>query len=146
MKRVFDFVAVPNGSGQYERERMDIARKEVKKGNARRIFIMKGKDSEEDVLKLGKIVQNGNFIGIDTFPLHFKEYEELIRKAKRDGVFPRGVRIKNIPTSQSLKLEAYGICGYVEEKIKKRKLDYIGNRHEWLLSKIKNFIKIFLKV
>jgi len=146
MKKVFDFIAVPNGSGQYEKERMDIAKKEVKKGNAKKILIMKGRDSEEDILKLGKIVQSGDFVGIDTFPLHFKEYEELIRKAKRDNVFPKGVRIKNIPTSQSLKLEAYGICGHIEEKMKKRKLDYIKNRHEWFLNKIKGFVKIFLKL
>jgi hypothetical protein len=143
MKKVFDFVAVPDGAGKYEKERMNIARDKINNGSAKKILVMKGKDSEEDILKLGKIVKKGDIVGIDTFPLHFKEYMELIKKARRDGVFPKKVQIKNIPTRQSFKLGVYGTCGYLEEKIKTRKLTYLKNRHEWLLVKIKNFVKLF---
>ncbi len=105
---------------------------------------MRGRDSEEDILKLGEIVKRRDLVGIDTFPLHFKEYKEIIRKGIRDGVFPKGVRVRNIPTSQSFKLEIYGELGYLEEKIKKRKLDYLRNRHEWFLNLVKKFVKKIL--
>jgi len=105
------------------------------------ILIVKGADSEEDILYLGKILKSGDRIGIDTFPLHFKEYKELIRKAKRDGKFPTRIKIENIETDQPLKIEIYGLLGLAEEKIKDRELEYKKNRREKFLEWIKRLVK-----
>ncbi len=72
------------------------AKKALKNRVVYNVLIIKDKDSEEDILYLGKILKKGNRVGIDTFHLHFKEYKELIKKAKRDGKFPKGVKIENI--------------------------------------------------
>ncbi|MEN7982719.1 MAG: hypothetical protein ABFQ65_04710, partial [Nanoarchaeota archaeon] len=101
---------------------------------------------EEDILYLGKILKKGDRIGIDTFRLHFKEYLELIRKAKRDGKFPKGVKIENIKIHQSFHLFIYGILGYWEEKIKNRKLVYMKDRHEKTLNFFKRIVKKFIRL
>ena len=137
MKKRLDYLVIPNSGGEIQKERKERAKKEHKNRKIEKIIVLKGKDSEEDVLRLGKILKKGDRIGIDTFRLHFKEYLELIRKAKRDGKFSKGVKIENIKIHQNFHLFVYGILGYWEEKIKDRKLAYVKNRHE----KILNFMK-----
>ena len=108
---------------------MKKAREELKKRHVNKIIILKGKDSEEDILYLGKIVKKGERVGIDTFPLHYKEYLEIINKDIRDNKFPKGVKLENVKTPQNFRMFIYGVLGLSEEKIKKRELDYVKNRH-----------------
>lgn len=129
-KRRLDYLAIPNSSRKLRKERIKEAKKEINNRFVEKVLILKGKDSEEDVLYLGNLVQKGDRVGFDTFPLHYREYKELIKKAKRDGKFPKGVKIENIRTKQGLKYFIYGILGLTEEKIKKRKLDFVKNRHD----------------
>jgi len=140
-KKRLDYLAIPNCSGEWKKQRKKVAVKEIGNRMVEKVLILKGKDSEEDILYLGKIVKKGDRVGIDTFPLHYKEYKELIKKARRDKKFPRGVKIENVQTSQPPKLFIYGIFGWLEEKIKKRKLEYKNKRHEKFLEKIKSLIK-----
>lgn len=144
MKKWLDYLIIPDCNAKVKRIRKLRAKKELEKRGIGEILIVRGKDSEEDIIYLGKILKKGDRIGIDTFPLHFKEYKELIKKAKRDGKFPKGVKVENIQTEQGLKLTIYGLMGLTEEKIKQREIDYVKNRDEKILGKIKNFIKKLL--
>ena len=140
-KKRLDYLAIPGGSkGKLKKERIKEAKEEINNRFVEKVVILKGRDSEEDILYLGKIVQKGDRVGFDTFPLHYKEYKTIIKKAKRDGKFPRGVRIENIETKKGLREEIYGILGLSEEKIKKRKLDYVKNRHDKFWGRIKGFV------
>ena len=109
-----------------------------------KVVILKGKDSEEDILYLGKILKKGDRVGFDTFPLHYKEYKTIIEKAKKEGKFPKGIKIENIKTSQGPRLFLYGLLGLSEEKIKKKGPEYVKNRNEKFLSRIKGFVKKIL--
>ena len=104
------------------------------------MYWLKGKDSEEDILLLGEKVKSGERIGFDTFPLHYLEYKELIKKAQRDGKFPKKVKTENLATKQGVKEWLYGIPGLIEEILKRRKLAYKKNRNEKYLEKVKYFV------
>jgi len=143
-KKRLDYLAIPDGAKEWKKKRKARAIKELKNRDVGKVLILKGKDSEEDILYLGQLLQPGERIGFDTFPLHYREYKELIKKAKREGKFPRGVKVENIRTKQPFKLWVYGILGLEEEKLKSRKLDYMKNRDEKFLQKFKNFIKRIL--
>lgn len=98
--------------------------------------ILNGIDSEEDVLYLGRMLRRGDGVTIDTFPLHYGEYKTLIAKARKDGKFPDGVRIKNAKTRQGIKEFIYGIAGWGEEVLKRRKLAYVSDRKEGYFGKL----------
>lgn len=111
--------------------------------------ILNGIDSEEDVLYLGKMLKKGDGVNFDTFPLHYLEYKTLIDKAKRDGNFPKGIRVKNAKTKQGIKEVLYGIAGWGEELLSRRKLDYVKdrktNRFSESYSSIKEYVKKILR-
>ncbi len=109
------------------------------------IKIVDGIDSEEDILDFGKFLKKGDTVYFDTFPLHCREYKTLINKAIRDGVFPKGVKIKNAKIHQGPKEIVYGVAGWMEELLKRRKLDYKENRKEEGLDKIKDIAKKYLR-
>ncbi len=139
-KKRLDYIAIPDSGGEVKKERKKKAIEELKKRYVEKIIILKGKDSEEDILYLGRILKKGKRIGFDTFPLHYKEYKTIIRKAKKEGKFPRGVKIENIKTSQGPRLFLYGLLGLSEEKINKKGPEYVKNRNKFW-EKIKNFVK-----
>jgi len=152
-KKSLDYLLIPDGSEKLLKKRGQTTAEEFEKrqGNIRKIYIMKGKDSEEDILELGKMLKGGERVGIVTFPEHYLEYRELIRKAKRDGKFPKFVKVKEINTRKfgkdfqekwyNFKESVYGHLGLWEERLKKRKLDYVENRNDDLYRKFKNVIK-----
>ena len=146
-KRRLDYLAIPGGSkGELKKERKNRAIKELNGREVDKILILQGKDSEEDILYLGGVVQKGERIGFDTFPLHYKEYKEIIKKAERERKFPKGVKIENVKTPQGFKLFIYGILGLSEEKIKQRELEFIKNRHDKFWRKIKGIFHKILKI
>jgi hypothetical protein len=126
------------------KEKKKVAEKFLNERIIYEVLILKGRDSEEDILYLGKILKGKERLGFVTFPLHYKEYIEIIKKAEKFGKFPKGVKTENIETSQNLDHTIYGILGLSEEKIKRKSPDYVKNRDEKLLRKIKNIIKKFL--
>ncbi len=140
-KKKLDYLLIPDGEKEYKKEKLKRAEEESKKRPVKKILILKGKDSEEDILKLGKILKKGDRIGFDTFPLHYKEYKVIIKKAKKEGKFPNGVKVENVRTSQSFKNSIYGFLGLEEEKLKNRKLDFMKNRKDKFFQKIKNIVK-----
>ena len=144
LKKNLDYILIPDGGGKYKKEKLKRAKEELKKRRVKKILTMKGRDSEEDILYLGKILKKGDRIGFDTFPLHYKEYKVIIRKAKKEGKFPRGVKIENIKTSQDLRQEIYGTLGLEEEKIMHKKVDYMRNRKDKFFQRIKNIVKQLL--
>jgi len=140
-KKRLDYIAIPGSSGKIRKERKKRAIEELKKRYVEKIVILEGKDSEEDILYLGKILKKGDRVGFDTFPLHYKEYKTIIKKAKKEGKFPKGIKIENIKTSQGPRLFLYGLLGLSEEKIKKQEPDYVKNRGNNFYRKIKNVVK-----
>lgn len=131
MKKGLDYLAIPGGSkGKLKQVRKKRAIKEINNRHVGKVLILQGKDSEEDILYLGKIVQKGERVGFDTFPLHYKEYKVLIKKAIKNKKFPRGVKIENLKIPQTIRTDIYGILGLSEETLKKRELDYVKNRKD----------------
>ncbi len=138
-----DYLLIPNG---WKRQRKKRTLKALKKRDVKNILILNGKNSEEDILYLGKKLKGGEKIGFVTFPLHYEEYKEIIKKARKEGKFPKYVKTENVETKENLKQFIYGIFGLLEEKLKREKLDYVRNKHEnYFLSKIRNFVKKILK-
>ncbi len=78
-KRELDYLLIPTG-WPYQRKKR--ALEEIKKRKIKNIFILNGKDSEEDILYLGKILKGGEKIGFVTFPLHYIEYTEIVNLPK----------------------------------------------------------------
>ncbi len=145
MKKRIDYLAIPDSQGKLKKERKNRAIDEFKRRYVNKIIILKGKDSEEDILYLGKILKKGEKIGIVTFPLHFEEYKEIIKKAKKEGKFPKGIKIENIKTPQNLKTSIYGSLGLWEEKLKHEKVKYVKYRHDKIWRKLKNFVKKIIR-
>ena len=144
-KRTIDKLVIPGGEDDWKAGRLDRALKEKKSGRKiKKMYWLKGKDSEEDILLLGGIVKPGERVAFDTFPLHYREYKELIKKAQEDGKFPHGVKTENLATEQGLKEYIYGTVGLMEEKIKRRPLAYKRNRNEKYLEKIKELAHKFI--
>jgi len=147
MKKILDYLAIPGGSkGDLKKSKKKRAVKEINKRPVDNIIILQGKDSEEDILYLGTILEKGDRIGFDTFPLHYKEYKVLIKKAIRDKKFPKGVKTENLKIPQDTKMWLYGVLGLNEEKLKKRKLNYLKNRHDNFYRKIKKIVHWFVKL
>jgi len=143
--KTLDYLVIPGGEDDWKKGRLDRALEEKNKGRKiKQMYWMKGKDSEEDILLLGEKVKSGERIGFDTFPLHYLEYRELIKKAQRDGKFPKKVRTENLATGQGPKEWVYGLLGLSEEILKRRKLDYKKNRDEGYLEKVKEFVHKFI--
>ncbi len=136
-----DFLCIPDSRGEIKKQRVQRAKQEKKVRKIGKVLIMKGKDSEEDILILGKKLKGGERIGIVTFPLHFKEYQDIIRRAKRQGKFPRKVKIEGILTDQTGKEFVYGELGLEEEKVFEKKVDYAKNRKNNFLDFAKRVVK-----
>lgn len=138
-QKVLDYLLIPTG---WKRQRKRRALKEIKNRKIKNIFILNGKNSEEDILDLGKILKCHERIGIVTFPLHFKEYELIIKKAQKQKKFPKGVILENIETKETIKQFIYGICGLLDEELIEGKVDYAKNKSKnYFLLKLKKFIK-----
>jgi hypothetical protein len=136
--KTLDYVVVPDSGGEWEKQRLKRLLKEKESGRKiKNMYWLQGADSEEDILLLGKKVKPGERIGIDTFPLHYLEYKELIKKAQRDGKFPKKVKLENLGTEQGIKEWIYGTLGLIEEIFKRRKLGYKKDRDEKYLEAIK---------
>ena len=84
-KEPLDYLFMPKSSGKVRKQRRLRAKEESKIRKIKKIVIIKGKDSQEDILKIGKRLRGDERIGIVTFPLHFKEYEYIIKKAKKEN-------------------------------------------------------------
>ena len=139
LKRRLDYIAIPDSSGKLKKDRIKRAVKEIHERAVDKVIIMEGKNSEEDILYLGKVVQKGDVVGIDTFPLHYEEYKVIIKRAEKERKFPKGVKIENIRISQAPKRAAYGFLGLMEEKLN-NKVDYKKDKGG-VWEKIKNFVK-----
>ena len=140
-KRYLDYLLIPDSGGKIKKQRKKRAIEEIRNREIGEVIILKGKDSEEDVLYLGKIVKKGDRIGFDTFPFHFEKYKDLIKKAIEEDKFPQGVKIELVPTGQTFKEFIYGVLGLEEEKIFSRKLDYEKNRKRKFVQSLNNFVK-----
>lgn len=105
------------------------------------IRTLHGIDSEEDILYIGKMVHPGDTIYFDTFPLHFQEYKTIVKKAQRDGKFPKDVTLKNASIPQGKTEIAYGMMGWLEELLKRRPLEYKDKRENDTLDKVKGVVK-----
>lgn len=137
-----DYLLIPTG---WTRQRKKRALEELPKRKIKNILILNGNDSEEDILYLGKRLKGGEKIGFVTFPLHYQEYKELIKKAQKDKNFPKGIKTENIATEQTFKEFIYGILGLVEERTDK-KVNYTKEEHEnYFVKKLKEFSRKILK-
>lgn len=145
-KKELDYLLIPNSGGELGKERKKRAIKEIGNREIGEVLILKGKDSEEDILYLGKILKKGNRIGFDTFPLHYEEYKIIIKKAVKQGKFPKGVKVENVKTGQNFKQSIYGFFGLEEEKFLHKKIDYMKNRDDGFFRKIKNIVKKILNI
>lgn len=140
-KEALDYLLIPTG---WEEQREKRVLEEIPKRNIKHFLILAGCNSEEDILYLGKRLKGKERIGFVTFPLHYQEYIELIKKAQKEKKFPRRIKIENIQTKQTFKQFIYGILGLTEERLDKE-VNYTKEEHENLiLLKVKQFIKKIL--
>lgn len=139
-----EYLFIPAGESKWKEERLEKALKAKKSGRVKKFYWMEGADSEEDILLVGKKVKKGDRIGIDTFPWHYREYKELIKKAQKQGKFPKEIKIENVAISQKPMDYVYGVIGFLEELFKRRELKYKENRNEKYLEKIKSLIHKFI--
>ena len=147
MKKRLDYLAIPGGSNKkLKKIRKNRAINEINNRPVDKVLILQGKDSEEDILYLGKVVQKGERICFDTFPLHYKEYKVLIKKAIRDKKFPKGVKIENLKIPQTTRMEIYGILGLSEELLKQRELNYKKSRPKSCWNFFKKIGHKFVKI
>ncbi len=137
-----DYLLIPTG---WKKQREKRALEELSKRDVKNIMILNGCDSEEDILYLGKILKGGERIGFVTFPLHYKEYLEIINKAQKGKKFPRKIKTENISTNQTVKQFIYGILGLLEER-RDKKVDYVKEEYESrFIKRLKILIKKMLK-
>ena len=68
-KKELDYLLIPNSGGELGKERKERAFREMGNRKIGEVLILNGKDSEEDILYLGKILKKGDRIGFDTFPI-----------------------------------------------------------------------------
>jgi len=137
-----DYLLVPTG---WPHQRKKRALEEIKRRKIKNIYLLNGKDSEEDILYLGKILKGKERIGFVTFPLHYIEYTEIIKKAQKDRNFPRGIKTENVATEQTFKQFIYGILGLIEERLDK-KVNYVHEEHRnKMLQEIRGAVIHFLK-
>ncbi|OGJ12443.1 hypothetical protein A3K82_02795 [Candidatus Pacearchaeota archaeon RBG_19FT_COMBO_34_9] len=141
MVKPLDYLLIPTG---WKRQRKKRAIEELKKRKIKNMLVLNGDDSEEDILYLGKKLRGGERIGFVTFPLHYQEYKEIIKKAQKDRNFPKKIKIENIKTKETPKQFIYGILGLLEERADK-KVNYVREEHEnWFIKRLKHFIKKIL--
>src|SRR3989344_8193106 len=145
-KKKLDYLVIPDSGRETKNQRIKRAIKELKHRKIRQVLLLKGRDSEEDILYLGKILKKGDRIGFDTFQLHYKEYREIIKKAKKQRKFPKGVKIENVKTTETFRQHIFGFLGLEEEKIRKGKVDYVKNRKDVLFQKMKDMIKRIISI
>lgn len=139
-KRDLDYLVLPGGESKWKNPRLKAALEAKKKRKIRKMYWMEGVDSEEDILLLGEKVKSGDRVGIDTFPMHYREYMAIAKKGEKYGKFPKGVKFENIRIDENASAKLYGILGWIEEKIKRRPLAYKKDRNEKYLEKIKGFV------
>lgn len=141
-RKELDYLLVPTGWAHQRKKR---ALEELSKRKVKNILVLNGNDSEEDILYLGKRLKGGEKIGFVTFPLHYQEYKELIKKAQKDKNFPREIKTENIATPQTIRQSVYGVLGLLEERMDK-KVNYTAEEHKnKFLEKIKSFVIKILK-
>jgi hypothetical protein len=142
-KESLDYILIPTG---WKKQRKLRTLKELERRNVKNILMLNGRDSEEDILYLGKKLKGNERIGIVTFPIHYYEYRIIIKKAEKNGKFPKGVKIENVRTKETPKQFIYGILGLLEEKLKRKEIDYKKNRLDnYLFLKIRRFAHRILK-
>lgn len=141
--KLLDYLLIPTN---WERQRKKRAIEELKKREIENILVLNGFDSEDDILYLGKKLKNGERIGFVTFPLHYQEYEELIKKAQAEKKFPKKIFVENIKTKQTPRQFIYGMLAKLDNKfLKKGDLDYFQNRPEnFFLAKLRRLVRICL--
>lgn len=137
-QKKLDYLLIPTGWGRQRRKR---AEKELKKRNIKKVLILNGANSEEDILYLGKKLKGGERVGFVTFPLHYLEYKDIIRKARKENKFPPRVKTENIETEETAKQDIYGILGLLDEKLKDH-INYSEDEHK---DSFKDKIRIFVK-
>ena len=137
-----DYLLIPTGWNEQRKKRAD---EELKRRKVGKVLILDKHNSEEDILYLGKKLRGGERIGFVTFPLHYEEYKEIIRKVIKQGDFPKNVKTENVATGESAKQFIYGGMGLMEEKLKKGKIDYLKNKPvNYFISKLREIVKRFL--
>jgi hypothetical protein len=137
-----DYLLIPTG---WKEQREKRANEEKSRRKIKRTLIMDGHDSEEDILYLGKKLKGKEKIGIVTFPFHYLEYKDLIRKAQKIGKFPKGIKLENIETKQTVKQFIYGILGLIEERLDKE-INYVKEENKnYYIEEIRYAVKSFLK-
>jgi len=127
-KRELDYLLIPTG---WKKQRKKRALEELSKRKVKNILILNGNDSEEDILYLRKKLKGKEKIGFVTFPLHYQEYKEIIKKAQKEKKFPRNIKIENIATKETLKEFIYGILGLLEERMDKE-MNYVKESNNLL--------------
>lgn len=140
-KQGLDYLAIPYSKGFVKKQRRERAKEELKKRDVKKTVILRGKDSEEDILILGRILKKGDRVGIVTFPLHFREYQDIIKRAIKQGKFPAGAMIEGILTGQTGKEFVYGEFGLGEEKFFEKKVDLVKSRNNKTLDCVKRVLK-----
>lgn len=143
-KRDIDYLLLPDSGKRLMGERKKRAKELLERRFVKEILILKGRNSEEDMLYLGKILKEGETIAIATFPLHFKEYESIIKKAQKEHKFPNNIHLENIPIKQPFSWFLYGILGLGEEKLKKGPIRYQTKEKKSFFISLRNKIKKFL--
>jgi len=139
-KRTLDYLVLPGGESKWKNPRLKAALEAKKKRKIGKMYCMEGADSEEDILLLGEKVKPGDRVGIDTFPMHYREYMTIAKKGEKDGKFPKGVKFENIRIDENASAKLYGLLGWLEETIKRRPLAYKKDRDEKYLERIKGFV------
>ncbi|MBU2053280.1 MAG: hypothetical protein ABIJ14_03580 [Nanoarchaeota archaeon] len=139
-RKSLDYLVLPGGESKWKNPRLKAALETKKKRKIGQMYWMEGADSEEDILLLGEKVKSGDRVGIDTFPLHYREYMAIAKKGEKDGKFPKGVKFENIRIDENASAKLYGLLGWLEETIKRRPLAYKKDRDERYLEKIKGFV------
>ena len=141
-RKELDYLLIPTG---WRKQRKKRALEELSKRKIKNVLILNGRDSEEDILYLGKRLKGKERIGFVTFPLHYQEYKEIIKKAQKGGKFPKHIMTENITTEETLKQSIYGILGLLEERIDKE-VNYVKEeRKSPFMSKLKQFVRKILK-
>ena len=67
--------------------------------------------------------------------------ENAITPCTRDNKFPKGVKVRNAKTNQGIKEVFYGIMGWSEELLNRRKLDYVKDREKGIFSDAYSLLK-----
>lgn len=138
-QKPLDYLLIPTG---WTRQRKKRAIEELKSNRKiKNILILNGNDSEEDILYLGKLLKGKKRIGIVTFPLHYKEYKLIIKKAQKQKKFPKNIKVENIATKETLKEFIYGILGLLDEKMHKEITHTNGRKKNLLKQSIKKLLK-----